>query len=429
MKKRKLMIICLAAVLVLSLAGSYAEATEADLPVLKIGTALPFTGFVAESAKEMEEVFLMYVDQNGGKLGGLPVEVIFEDTETQAEMVVTKTKKLIANDQVHLLSGGMLAFEGLAMVDAVNKAQIALVGWTGVCNDEFSRLKSPYVSGAAKHTPSAETMPFGEYAYKVLGYRKMAILGQDYAWGWQTTGGFHFTFERAGGKIVQKLWAPIGTADYAPFVTQIRRDVDAVYSTLVGADVPRFVKAYRDFGLKGQIPLLGSEDFVAEDAIRYYGDEAVGIIGITPYPATNFERPEFQKFVEAYRKLSGKNPTFWGEAAYVAAMAIDRALLRLREEGVPTNELPKLVREDAVRFISTIRALDLSDAPASPVRVDDYNWGIRNFYLVELVKKDGKVSDQVIHTFPDVSQFWTLEPEEFLKNPVFSREFPPVTHR
>jgi branched-chain amino acid transport system substrate-binding protein len=422
------MIICLATVFVLSLAGSYAEAAEAEPPVLKIGAPLPFTGFVAESAREMQDVFLMYIDQNEGKLGGLPVEVIFEDTETQAEMVVTKVKKLIEHDRVHLLTAGMLAFEGLAMVDTITKAKIAYVGHTGVTADEYSRLKSPYISGVAHNTPSQENMPLGEYAYKKLGYRKIAIMAQDYAWGWQCAGGFHFGFERAGGKIVQKLWSPIGTTDYAPFVTQLRRDVDAIYSVLVGADVPRFVKAYSDYGLKAKIPLLGSEDLVAQDAIRYYGDEAIGIIGITPY-TPNLERPALQKFVEAYRKRSGRIPSFWSETSYLAAMAIDRALWRLREEGVPAQELPEVVRNDAARFISAIRAIDLSDAPSSPIRVDDYNFSIRDFYLVELVKKDGKIFDKIIDSFRDVSQFWTLEPEEFLKNPVFSRDFPPVIYK
>jgi branched-chain amino acid transport system substrate-binding protein len=269
-------------------------------------------------------------------------------------------------------------------------------------------------------------MPLGEYAYKVLGYRKIAIMGQDYAWGWQCAGGFHFGFERAGGKIVQKLWSPIGTADYAPFVTQLRRDVDAIYGTLVGADVPRFVKAYSDYGLKAKIPLLGNEDLVAQDAIRYYGDEALGIVGVTPY-TPNLDRPALQKFVNAYRKRSGKIPSFWSECSYVAAMAIDRGLWQLRKEGVPADQLPKVVRNDAARLISAIRVIDLSDAPSSPIKVDDYNFGIRDFYLVKLVKKDGKIFDQIIDTFHDVSQFWTLSPAEFLKNPVFSRDFPPVT--
>jgi branched-chain amino acid transport system substrate-binding protein len=424
-KKGKLKTIFFVVTLMILLVGTYVERVQAEPPVLKIGVPLPFTGFVAESAREMQEVTSMYVEQNEGKLGGIPVEVIFEDTETQAEMVVTKTKKLIEHDQVHLLAGGMLAFEGLAMVDSVSKAKIALVGMTGVSSDDIARLRNPYISGVGKHTPSQENMPLGEYAYNKLGYRKMAIIGQDYAWGWHCAGGFHFAFERAGGKVVQKIWTPIGTADYAPFVTQLRRDVDAVYAALVGADVPRFVKAFNDYGLKAKIPLISSEDLVAQDAIRYYGDEALGIIGSTVYTPA-LDRPELKKFIEAYQERSGRTPSFWSEASYTAMMAIDLALQQLRKEGVKADELPKVVRNDAVRFISAIRKIDLSGAPSSPIRIDQYNWPIRNFYLVKLVKKDGKINEQVIGTFPMVSQFWKLDPEEFMKIPVFSRDFPKV---
>jgi branched-chain amino acid transport system substrate-binding protein len=368
----------------------------------------------------------MYIDQQGGKLGGLPVEPIFEDTETKAELVVTKTRKLIEEDKVHLMAGAMLAFEGLAMLDTINKAKIALVGFTGVAADEWPREKTKYVSGASKHTASQETMPLGDYAYNELGYRKVAILGQDYSWGWQTTGGFQYAFEQAGGDVVQKLWAPIGTTDYAPFVTQIRKDVDAVYVTLIGADVPRFVKAYSDYGLKDQIPMLGSEDMVAEDAIRYYGPEAAGIVGITPF-TPNLDRPEMQDFVQAYQERTGNLPTFWGESAYVGAMIIDRTLQELQDEGVSAQELPDYVRTHAAKFIETIQKIDLSDAPSSPIEVADTNWAIRNFYLVKLEDDNGKITDNIIHTFTHVGQFWTFKPSEFLANPVFSRKFPPVS--
>jgi len=93
-----------------------------------------------------------------------------------------------------------------------------------------------------------------------------------------------------------------------------------VYVTLIGADIPRFVQAYSDFGLKENIPMLTSEDLVAQDAIRFYtGDAAIGITGITPFTA-NLDRPEMQTFVQAYQDRTGNTPTFWGESAYVAAM-------------------------------------------------------------------------------------------------------------
>jgi branched-chain amino acid transport system substrate-binding protein len=416
-----------AAVLAVASGGAAQSQKKAALPTLRIGTVLPFTGVVAESAREMQKTFGMYLKQHGGKLGGLPVKVIYEDSETKPELDVTKTKKLIEQDKVHLLASAMLAFEGLAVVDTIAKDKIALVGLTGVTADEYRKIRSPYLSAAAKHTPSQETFPLGTYAVKNLHYKRAALVCQDYTWGWETCGGFHYAFEQAGGKVVQKIFVPIGTTDYAPFVNQLKRDVDVVYTTLIGADVPRFVKAYNDFGYMGKIPLLGSEDIVAADAYRYYGPEAAGIRGITPF-STALNRPEMKRYVAAYRAMTGKAPTFWGEATYVAAMIIDRTIQKLEAQGIPKAKIPDYIRHNATKFINTIRTINLSDTPSSPVKVDKYNFAIRNFYLVELVKnQDGKIGEKVIKTFPNVSQFWIFTPQQLAKLPLFSRTFPKVS--
>jgi branched-chain amino acid transport system substrate-binding protein len=416
-----------AAVLAVASGGAAQSQKKAALPTLRIGTVLPFTGVVAESAREMQKTFGMYLKQHGGKLGGLPVKVIYEDSETKPELDVTKTKKLIEQDKVHLLASAMLAFEGLAVVDTIAKDKIALVGLTGVTADEYRKIRSPYLSAAAKHTPSQETFPLGTYAAKTLHYKRAALVCQDYTWGWETCGGFHYAFEQAGGKVVQKIFVPIGTTDYAPFVNQLKRDVDVVYTTLIGADVPRFVKAYNDFGYMGKIPLLGSEDIVAADAYRYYGPEAAGIRGITPF-STALNRPEMKRYVAAYRAMTGKAPTFWGEATYVAAMIIDRTIQKLEAQGIPKAKIPDYIRHNATKFISTIRTINLSDTPSSPVKVDKYNFAIRNFYLVELVKnQDGKIGEKVIKTFRNVSQFWIFTPQQLAKLPLFSRTFPKVS--
>jgi branched-chain amino acid transport system substrate-binding protein len=432
MKKNRLLAVALvtaAAVLAVASGGAaHPSHKTAPLPTLKIGTVLPFTGVVAESAREMQKTFGMYLSQHGGKLGGLPVKVYYEDSETKPELDVTKTKKLIDQDKVDLLASAMLAFEGLAVVDTIAKDQIALVGLTGVTADEYRKIKSPYLSAAAKHTPSQETFPLGTYAAKTLHFKRAAMVCQDYTWGWETCGGFHYAFDQAGGKVVQVIWVPIGTTDYAPFVNQIKRDVDVVYTTLIGADVPRFVKAYSDFGYMGKIQLLGSEDIVAADAYRYYGPEAAGIMGITPF-STALNRPEMKRYVAAYKKLTGgKDPTFWGEATYVAAMIIDRTIQKLESEGIPKAQIPAYVRHHAKKFIQTIRTINLSDTPSSPVTVDKYNFAIRNFYLVKLVKgPDGKITQQLVKTFEHVSEFWTFSPAQLAKLPVFSRTFPKVS--
>jgi len=422
MKKERLIIFCLAMVMAFSVAQVYAAP-----PVLKVGMPLPLTGVVAESAKEMGEIFKMYLEEHDGKLGGLPTQLFIEDTETQAEMVVTKTRKLVEADQVHVLTGGMLAFEALAMRDIAVNNKIAHCISISTADDLTQRLRTPYVV-RTNISSSQETMPFGEYAYNVLGYRKMATIGQDYAWGWETVGGFQFAFEKSGGKILQKLWSPIGTTDYAPFVTQLKGgNYDAVWATLIGADIPRFVQAFQAYGLKDKMALISSEDLVDQDVFRYYGDEAIGIIGATPYNV-NLDRPELKKFVAAYQKRSGgTKPTFWGHGAYVSAMYIDRTLQKLQKEGVKLEDLPNVVRNDAVRFTSTLKTIELPDAPSGPIKMTEYNNPIRNIYLVKVVKKDGKIDAIPIHTFPNTTQFWKIDPAKFLSQPVFSRDFPPLT--
>jgi len=350
--------------------------------------------------------------------------VFYEDSQENPALDVTLTKKLVEQENVHLLAGAMLAFEGLAMVPTITKSKIALVGMSGVTADEYRKIRSPYISLAAKHMPDQETFPLGTYAAKTLHYKKVAVVCQDYAWGWQTCGGFEYAFEHAGGQIVKKIYPPLGTTDYSPYVTQIPHDVDAVYCTTVGPDVPRFVKAYSDFGLSN-IPLLGSEDLVAADAYRYYSTKAAGLLGSTPF-TTAIQRPQMQAYVKAYKAASGgKEPTFWGEAAYTAALIIDRTLAKLESQGISKQALPAYVRTHAAKFISTIRTVNLSDVPSSPVKVDPYNVAIRNFYLVKLVNQNGKIAPQVVKTFDNVSEFWIFPPKQVLALPVFSKTFPP----
>ena len=139
-------------------------------------------------------------------------------------------------------------------------------------------------------------------------------------------------------------------------------------------------------------------------------------------PGSNFLR----RLLNGYVKRSGRKPSFWGHGSYVAAMWIDTALHKLQADGVSPEELPEVVRNDAVRFIEAIKATSLPDAPTGHIRMTEYNNPIRDIHLVELKKVDGEITPIVFHTFPDTTQFWKIDPEEFLAQPVFSREFPPL---
>src|SRR5439155_923082 len=95
-------------------------------------------------------------------------------------------------------------------------------------------------------TSSQPSHPFGEWVVKTLGYKRVVTIGIDYAFGWEVVGGFQKTFEEAGGQIIQKLWPPLGTTDFAPYLSQVRRDNDAAKS--IGGDVEdreKFLAALR----------------------------------------------------------------------------------------------------------------------------------------------------------------------------------------
>lgn len=386
----------------------------ASAETVRIGLPVPLTGVVAESARDMVDGFKLYLDQRGNKLGGLDVDLKIEDTEAVPQNALTKMRKLVENDKVHFVVGFLLASEGLAVRDYADANKVPLFLPIVSADDITQRARSPYIVRMI-WTSSQVTQPFGKYAFEKLGYKKIVTVGQDYAFGWETVGGFQKTFEEAGGQVIQKIWVPFDASDYASFVTQVSRDADAVFAILVGSHIPGFLRTYQDYGMKDKIPVIGGDILTDEDVLRSMQDEALDIITSHTY-AASLDRPENKAFVDAFRAAYDRDPSYYAEALYTAALWLDRALA---ETGVPT---------DATKLIEAVKAVKLEDAPRGPLTLDDYNNPVETVYIRNTVEKaDGSgLENQVIDTIPNVSQFWTYGPEGFLKQPVYSREFPPL---
>jgi branched-chain amino acid transport system substrate-binding protein len=282
-------------------------------------------------------------------------------------------------------------------------------------DDLTQRKRSPYLVrvGWASSQPSH---PFGKYAHDVLKYRKIAVIAYDFAFGWEVVAGFQRTFEEAGGQIVQKLWPPLGNADFAPYVSQLKRDVDAVFAQFSGADALRFAKQYAESGLKGKVPLVGGGTFTDEHVLRTMGDEVLGVVTPLHYSAA-LETPANKQFAQAYEAKYKQVPSYYSEGTYVAGLAMKAAL-----------EAAGGDVENADRFLAALRKVNLSDVPRGPVRFDDYGNPIMNIYVRKVERVGGRLQNTVIHTFPAVSQFWTYKPDEFLKQPVYDRNNPPCKH-
>jgi branched-chain amino acid transport system substrate-binding protein len=147
--------------------------------------------------------------------------------------------------------------------------------------------------------------------------------------------------------------------------------------------------------------------------LRVQGDEVLGVITALHYSAA-LQTPANKKFAAAYEAKYKQIPSYYSEGTYVAGVALKAAL-----------EATGGDIENVDKFLAALRRVDLSESPRGPMRFDDFGNPIMNIYVRKVERVNGRLQNTVIHTFPMVSQFWTYKPEEFLKNPVYSRDYPP----
>jgi ABC-type branched-chain amino acid transport systems, periplasmic component len=398
------------------LALGLAAAAPAGAEELRIGYIAPSTGIYAQVGKDMVDGFQMYLDEHGGKLGGADVKFIVEDDQGKPDTSVTKAKKLILQDKVHMFIGGFLAPTGYALAPVSTAEKTLYISSVSSADDLTQRQlgKYPYFMRTS-YTSSLPTHPLGQWACE-QGYKKIVTVGADYAFGYEAVGGFQKAFEDCGGKVIQKIWPPLGTKDFGPYIPTIKGDVDAVFSLMVGPMALQFPKQLRASGYKK--PILGGGTSYDEFALPFMGDEVIGDVSALHYSAA-IDTPANQTFVKAYRAKYGKVPSYYSENNYTTAMWLDEAMKKAGGK-YPGPEA----------FIKIMQSIKL-DAPRGPVELDDMRNPIENVYIKKVEKKKmfGYDKDElwntVIKTYPNVSQFWTYGKEKFLAQPVYDRDFPP----
>jgi branched-chain amino acid transport system substrate-binding protein len=389
--------------------------SEAQKGPIKIGVLVPQTGPLAANGKDMINALELFLEEQKYRLAGREVKLIIEDDEGKPATGLTKARGLVEGQGVQLITGPLSAAVGYAVAPYIDGKKVPAIFPIVSADDLTQRKRSPYIVRTG-WTSSQPSHPFGKWVYDNLGYRKIAMIGYDFAFGWEVAAGFHRTFEEAGGKIVQKLWPPLGTADFAPYLSQLKRDVDAIYAVFSGADALRFAKQFAEAGLKDRLPLIGGGTFTDEHVLRTMGDEALGVVTALHYSAA-LTTPANKKFAAAYEAKYKQIPSYYSEGTYVAGVALKAAL-----------EATGGDIENVDKFLGALRRVDLSDAPRGPMRFDDFGNPVQNVYVRKVERANGRLQNSVIHTFPNVSQFWTYKPEEFLKAPAYSRDYPPCTN-
>jgi branched-chain amino acid transport system substrate-binding protein len=391
-------------------------AVPASAEELRIGFVAPMTGIFAQIGKDMVNGFEMYLNEHGNKLGGADVKFIVEDEQGKPDTAVTRAKKLILQDHVHMFIGGLLASSGYAMAPVSTAEKTLYISSVPAADDLTQRdlSKYPYFIRTT-WTSSQPNHPLGQWACD-QGYKRVVSIAADYAFGYEQQGGFQKAFEDCGGKIIQKIWPPLGTKDFGPYIPTIKGDADAIFSLMVGPMSLQFPKQLRASGNKK--PIIGGGTSYDEFVLPFMGDEVIGDVSALMYSAA-LKTPKNEAFVKAYRAKYGKVPSYYSEANYTTAQMIDQAIAK------SGGKYP-----GAEQFIKTLSGMKF-DTPRGPVAFDDMRNPVENIYIkkVEKTKMFGYDKDElwntVIKTYPNVSQFWTYGKDKFLAQPVYSRDFPP----
>jgi len=332
---------------------------------------------------------------------------------------VRKAEKLIRQDKVHMYIGGLLASTGYALAPVSSRLKTVYVLSVAAADDLTQRdlPKYPYIVRTS-WTSSQPHHPLGQWACE-QGFKRVSTVGADYAFGHEVVGGFQRVFEDCGGKVVQKIWPPLGTKDFGPYIPTLKRDVDAIFSLMVGPMALQFPKQLQAAGISK--PVIGGGTSYDEFVLPAMGDEVLGHVSGLQYSAA-LDTPKNVEFVKAYRAKYGKVPSYYSESNYTTAQMIDEVMKRNKGKWPGPQQ-----------FIKAITSLKL-DAVRGPVYFDDMRNPVQNIYIKKVEKKkmfgypQEELWNTVIKTYPDVGQFWKYKKADYLKTPLYSRDYPPCKH-
>jgi branched-chain amino acid transport system substrate-binding protein len=380
---------------------------------LDVGLLMPTSGPVAAAGTDMRHGWELWFKQHGDEIAGREIVSTHEDTAGDPTTALTKARRLIQQTNAGILVGPLLANEGYALTGLLEENE-DVVGLNPVSSsDDLSqrkRVKNFIRTGGWQSSSPAHVA--GDWAAE-KGWKRVATLCADYAFGYENCGGFTNAFSDRGGEVVQQLYAPLGTTDYSSYLAQIDPgSVDGVFATVVGADSPRFIKSWSDLGLKGKVPLIANETTFEQSTLRgISGDTPLGLESFGHY-AEGRTSPGTRDFVDAYQKAYGERPSYYACATYTAAQWLTEALEQLNGD-----------ISDTEQFIDTLNSVELDDSCLGPMRLDKYGGTVQDMYLRKVVRSsDGGLVNEVTKTYPDISQFWNYDPETFLEQPVYSRQ-------
>src|ERR1051325_11546476 len=378
---------------------------------IRLGLMTVKTGPLASGGIDMERALTQYLKEHNYTMGGRKVELFVGDSGGVPAQSRTKLQELVERDKIQIMIGPLDTASALASDDYIRQQELPTLS-VAAAEDMTQRKPNPwFVRGTSTSSQCAD--PLADYCLKTLKYKRMAVIADDIAYGHEMCAGFQRVFEDGGGKIVQKTFPPLTVPDYATYLAQLKTNIDAIFLGFAGSNGFRWYKQFNEYGLKGKINVVGGMTAFDEAVLRNMGDEVLGTITSCWYSA-ELDNPINKKFAAAFRNDWKYDPSFYAAATYVEGAVLEAALQAVKGR-----------IEDKPAFMKALRGIHVETA-RGPVAFDEYGNIVGNVYIRKVERKEGRLVNSVIYTYPNVSQFWTYDPKEFLKNPVYSRDWPPA---
>jgi branched-chain amino acid transport system substrate-binding protein len=366
---------------------------------IKIGILAPYSGvFALFGPKVIEDPIRLYLQEHGNKIAGTQVELVTVDDQSKPDVTLEKAKELVENQKVDAIIGLVHSAGALAVRDYLDQKKVLTIITVAGAKEMTQSRKSDSIFRVS--FANGQTEAAGAVMARLAGLKSMAAIGADYVAGHQLLEPLIKHFETLGGKVPKTLWHPLNTADFSPYLTEIKAvtgQVDAVSPMMFGADATRFFNQYKEFGIKIPIYAFGdvTEQTLFLDIVR---DAAIGTKTYWTY-SPYLDNPENNRFRAAYRKAYNRLPGGFSMHAYAAMQFLDAAVTKAG--GDISNG--KAVRE----AMETVRI----DSPAGPLFFDKDHGVVFNVYLLEVRKgPDGIVAQVPLGPMiTNVDQHQTLE--------------------
>lgn len=307
--------------LLFGIAAALAATTALAQQPVKIGMVTTLSGPGGYLGQDIRDAFKLAIDMNGGKLGGVPVELVVEDDALKPGQGKQIAEKMLKTDGIKIMTGIVFSnVAGATVPDIVDAGALYVSPNAAPSNFAGKECNENYFVVSWQNDSLHESA--GQHATN-LGYKKAFILAPNYQAGKDALAGFKRLFK---GEVVGEVYTRLDQTDFAPEMAQIRAaNPDVVFQFHPGGLGIAFLRQYQQAGLLGKTPMVLAEPSLDSTTLKAVGEAALGL-SVTAHWNTDFDNASNKAFVEAFTKAYNRVPTYYASQGYDTALAIASAL-------------------------------------------------------------------------------------------------------